>query len=58
MEAVVEVAEAGRIVRLHVDELKPQFVYDLRLLNRDDLFPATAYYTMNQIPGQKSTAEE
>lgn len=54
----VEVAEAGRIVRLHVDELKPQFVYDLRLLNRDDLFPATAYYTMNQIPGQKSTAEE
>ncbi|HBN78975.1 MAG TPA: hypothetical protein DD473_24820 [Planctomycetaceae bacterium] len=46
----LEVDDGGKTVRINVDQLKPSFVYELHLNEALDLFPASAYYTMNQIP--------
>ena len=46
----VDVAEKGKRIRLIVNELRPAYVYDLHLKSEEPLFPASAYYTMNQVP--------
>jgi hypothetical protein len=50
----IDVAEAGRIVRLHVDRLEPSYVYDIAVSglarNGEELFPSAGHYTMNRVP--------
>ena len=46
----LEILDDGKTVRIHVDQLKPSFLYELHLNEALDLFPSSAYYTMNQIP--------
>jgi hypothetical protein len=48
------VADDGLSVRLVLDEMRPGFIYELRLSGLEaggqPLFPAEAYYTLRQVP--------
>ncbi|HEY5314474.1 MAG TPA: hypothetical protein VIK18_18215, partial [Pirellulales bacterium] len=50
----VAVAADGLSVRLALDEMRPGFVYELRLTGLDSggqpMFPAEAHYTLRQVP--------
>jgi hypothetical protein len=51
----IEIAPGDKIVRLHVNQLKERFVYEVTCskVNSADgteLWPKTGHYTMNQIP--------
>ncbi len=50
----VELSADARTVRLRLDDVRPRYVYEVRVDMRDgdgiELFPHTGHYTMNQIP--------
>ena len=51
----VQLSDGNRIVTLFIDDLRPRFVYDIACgslpsADGSDLWPNTAYYTMNRVP--------